>query len=94
VPEFVLLPGARGLDFDGGGRIQADRRHRVKVDDSTAAAIRGSAAMRRYDAIIEVVPGGSSASPGDYVHDCGFAPWPWQEACPRCGDPINRSEVS
>lgn len=94
MPEFVMLPGAKGLDFDGGGRIQADKRHRVRVDDRTAAAIRGSAAMRHYDAILEVTPGSHWSDPNEYVHPCGFAPWPWQEICPRCGDPITRTEAS
>lgn len=82
------MPGGRGLDLPDGTRLKADGRHRVRVTDEQAAAIRGSSALRRYDALIEVAPGRGWASASEYVHPCGFAPWPWQTVCPRCGDPL------
>jgi hypothetical protein len=85
VPQFQLLPGAKGLDFPGGTSLKADRRGRITVSDEQAAAIRGSAAKRRYDAIIEVAPMRHVSTPGEATCGCGFAYWPWQKSCPRCG---------
>jgi hypothetical protein len=92
MPTFQLLGGARGVDLPGGRSIQADRHGRVIVDDAAARQIRGSAAMRRYDAVLEVIPGGSLAKATDYVHVCGFTPWPWQDVCPRCGGELPSRE--
>ncbi len=88
MPTFQLLPGARGLDFEGGASLRADGRGRVTVSEETARAIRGSSAMHRYDAIVEVAPGRYGTLPVDRTCGCGFAPWPWQASCPRCGADI------
>ncbi len=85
MPTFQLLQGARGLDFEGGGSLRADKRGRVQVSEETAAAIRSSAAMHRYDAIVEVAPGRYASGRDEPTCDCGFAPWPWHRTCPRCG---------
>lgn len=85
---FQLLGGALGVDLPDGRSLRADRRGRVVVDDADAAAFRGSSAMRRYDAIIEVASYRRVSGPDDRVCDCGFAPWPWQRECPRCGDAL------
>jgi hypothetical protein len=85
VPTYQLLPGATGVDFPGSARLHADRRGRINVTDEQAAAIHGSAAKRRYDALLEVAPMRPSARRGDLVCPCGFAPWAYQKSCPRCG---------
>ncbi len=90
MPQFRLLPGAMGVDLPGGRSLKADRHSTITVDDATAAQIRSSSAMRRYDAIIEVQRRGAIPSRADYVHPCGFAPWDWQTTCPRCGQSITR----
>lgn len=77
-----------GVDLPDGRSLKADRRQSITVDDTTAAQIRASSAMRRYDAIIEVRSRGAVPTRDDYVHECGFAPWPWQTDCPRCGGTI------
>ncbi len=91
MPEFQLLPGARGMDFDGGGSVYADKRGRVKVSEEAAQLIRGSAAYRRYDAMVEVAPGRFHASKNDFTCQCGFAPWAWQNTCPKCGAKLERA---
>lgn len=88
--RFQLLPGARGLDFPGGGSVQADRRGQVLVTDEQAAQIRGSAAARRYDALIELAPARGFARRDEPTCSCGFAPWKWQETCPRCGADLRK----
>jgi hypothetical protein len=90
VPVLQLLPGAMGLDFPGGASVKADRRGRVTVSDEQAAAVRASAASRRYDAIIQVAPMRHSSRPDDYACACGFVPWRWQMGgeCPHCGGPL------
>ncbi len=85
MPTFQLLPGAFGLDFPGGRHARADRRGRVTVDEETARLVRASSAARRYDALLEVAPGRFRPRAGDRACPCGFSPWPWQSACPRCG---------
>jgi hypothetical protein len=85
---FTLLNGARGLDFPDGRSIQADSRGRVVVSDEQAAAIKGSAAMHRYDAILEIAPMRHTSHPEDRACECGFVPWPWQKSCSRCGSTI------
>lgn len=86
MPTFQLLPDAKRLNWRDGRSIAADSHGRVHVDESMAREIRGSAAMHRYDAILEVVTKGGRVHQDDYVHDCGFAPWRWQATCPRCGE--------
>jgi hypothetical protein len=85
VPTIQMMPGGRGLDFPDGTSLKADHRGRVHVTDEQATAVKGSAAKRRYDAIIEVAPMRHSARPDEYICSCGYAPWPWQHECPRCG---------
>ncbi len=82
---FQLLGGAKGLDFPGGASLKADKRGRVTVSEEAARLIRGSAAMVRYDAILEVAPARFHAKPDDFTCGCGFSPWSWQKVCPRCG---------
>ena len=78
-----------GLDFPEGGSVKADRRGRVTVSDEQAAAIRGSAAMRRYDAIVELAPmRPSSVRPRGVICECGVALWSWQDHCPKCGHEV------
>lgn len=91
MPQFQLFPGARGLDFDGGGSLRADKHGRVNVDEATAQRIRTSSAMHRYDAIVEVRPGRFRPRPDDKVCACGFNPWPWQRECPRCGAELEKA---
>lgn len=89
MPRFQLLPGAVGLDFEGGGSVKADRRGVVTVSEEAAARIRGSAAFRRYDALVEVAPLRSASRRTDRsCGHCHFTPWPWQAqtTCPRCGE--------
>ena len=91
MPQFRLLPGATGVDLPGGRSVKADHRSTITVDDATAAQIRSSSAMRRYDAVQEVHRrGGALPTRDDYVHTCGFAPWSWQTVCPRCGEAITK----
>lgn len=85
--RFVMLDGARGMDMPDGRSLRGDRHHGVTVDERDAALIRSSSAMRRYDAIVEV-KGGGLPTRDEPTHPCGFAYWPWQMTCPRCGDPI------
>jgi hypothetical protein len=93
MPDFQLLPGALGMDMPDGRKIQADRRGRVRVDDQTARAIVGSAAYRRYDAMIPLAAGRFYPPADSFVCGCGFSPWPWQDTCPRCGTTF-KSEAS
>ncbi len=93
MPTFVMLDGARGMDMPDGRSLRGDRHHRVTVDDKDAALIRSSSAMHRYDAIVEV-KGIGIATRDEPTHPCGFAYWPWQSTCPRCGGPINLPEAS
>jgi hypothetical protein len=89
VAVFQLLPGAKSIKMPDGRTIVADRRGRVTVDDNSARAISGSAAMRRYDAILPVAPGryaGTGTGGGEC--SCGFALWPWHTACPKCSAPV------
>jgi hypothetical protein len=89
--RFQLLPGAVGIDLPDGSSIKADRTGQVRVDDHAAEAIRGSAAMRRYDAIVEVPPAGFAGVRGAgeaACAGCNFRAWPWQKTCPRCGGPL------
>jgi hypothetical protein len=83
MPDFALLGGARGVDFDGGGSIRADSRGRIHVTDEQAAAIRGSSALHRYDALIEVKP--SHATTTAARSCCRRGLWDWEQTCPRCG---------
>lgn len=85
MPEFQLLPGAKGLDFPEGVTLRPDARGRLKVNDTVAARIRGSAAFRRYDTMVEVAPARFHAELDAFACECGFSPWPWQNDCPRCG---------
>lgn len=87
---FQLLGGARGVDFPDGTSLKADRRGRITVPEEMAVAIRGSAAKHRYDAILEVAPMRQTSRPGDFICGCGFAPWPWQHECPRCGEAFEK----
>jgi hypothetical protein len=87
---FSLLGGAMGLDFNNGANVRADRRGRVVVSDAQAAEIRGSAAMKRYDAIIEVAPMRPTHVSGDRVCPCGYAPWKYQHVCPKCGSKLEK----
>ncbi len=91
MPTFQLLPGARGMDFDGGGSVYADKHGRVKVSEEAAERIRGSSAYRRYDAILEVAPARFHSAPQDFTCGCGFAPWQWQTTCPKCGASLERA---
>jgi hypothetical protein len=88
MPEFQLLPGARGLDFPDGRSIKADRRGRVKVYDDTAREIRGSAAFRRYDSMVDVASYRGHSDPDDVACACGFVPWAWTRTCPKCGSSL------
>lgn len=89
MPEFQLFPGARGLDFEGGGSVKADHRGRIKVSDEQAERIRGSSAMHRYDSIIEIAPGRYTPKPDDRTCPaCGRTAWPWHTVCARCGEPL------
>jgi hypothetical protein len=90
---FTLLNGAMGLDFNDGTSIKADHRGRVVVSDEKAAEIKGSAAMRRYDAILEVTPMGHTSRPDDPHCACGFSYWPWQHECPKCGSKLMDQEA-
>jgi hypothetical protein len=91
VPDFALLGGARGVDFDGGGGIRADSRGRIHVTDEQAAAIRGSSALRRYDAIIEVKPARATKT-ATRMH-CRRGLWDWESICPRCGAFVEGASV-
>ena len=77
-----------GLDFNSGANVRADRRGRIVVSDEQAAEIRGSAAMRRYDAIQEIAPMRPTHVKGARVCPCGYAPWSWQKSCPKCGSEL------
>jgi len=94
VPLFQLLGGARGLDMPDGSSVQADRHGRVVVQDEAAASIRGSAAMRRYDAIVEIAPARYSAGAvdGRECPSCGRSCWPWTTECGRCGSALAPSD--
>ncbi len=91
MPDFALLGGARGVDFDGGGSIHADHRGRIHVTDEQAAAIRGSSALRRYDALIEVKP--SRATRTASRSCCRRGLWDWERTCPRCGREVEGASV-
>ena len=79
-----------GLDFRDGTNVRADRRGRVVVSDAQAAEIQGSAAMKRYDAIIGVAPMRPTHVSGDRVCPCGYAPWRYQHVCPKCGSELEK----
>ncbi len=83
MPDFALLGGARGVDFDGGGSLRANSRGRIHVTDEQAAAIRGSSAARRYDAVVEVKPARASTTATRSC--CRRGLWDWEATCPRCG---------
>lgn len=85
VRTFTVLPGARGFDLPDGRSFAADRRGRVRVPDEVGDAVVRSAAMRRYDAILEPAAGRFFPGRGGFVCPCGYAPWEWQTSCPRCG---------
>jgi hypothetical protein len=91
--QFTLLNGAMGLDFNDGTSVKADSRGRVVVSDERAAEIKRSAAMRRYDAILEVVPTSHISRPDDPHCECGFAYWSWQTKCPKCGSTLVDKEA-
>lgn len=93
MPEFVLINGARGIDLDGGGSVQADHRGRIKVSDEVAERIRGSSALKRYDAILEIRPGRGFGRVSDRIH-CGRTMWAWESTCPKCGAPVPAEEGS
>ena len=93
MPEFVLINGARGIDLDGGGSVQADHRGRIKVSDEVAERIRGSSAMHRYDAIVEILPGRGSGRATDRLH-CRRTLFDYEATCPRCGTPVPYQEGS
>lgn len=93
MPKFQLMPGATGLDLPDGRRLSVDRRGQVEVDDHAARDILGSAAYRRYDALLEVAPGRFFPTRADLVCACGFTPWPWQATCPRCGANLTAPEA-
>jgi hypothetical protein len=86
MPKFQLFPGSTGVDLDGGGSIKADHHGRITVSDAVAERIRGSSALRRYDAIIEIPPSRGQASSDDRMcPDCGRRTlWTWQQRCGRC----------
>jgi hypothetical protein len=89
LPVFQLLPGAKSIAMPDGRTIAADRRGRVRVDDSDAHAIAGSAAKRRYDAIQPV--GTTFRGMGERTTRecaCGHSPWPWVTTCPKCGSDL------
>ena len=88
--QFSLLGGAMGLDFNDGSSVKADSRGRVVVSDEKAAEIMGSAALRRYDAIIAVAPMKQTSRPEDPKCECGFAYWPWTKVCPKCGSELEK----
>ncbi len=85
--RFQLLPGALGVDLPDGRSIKADRRGVITAwNDADARAIRGSSAMHRYDAVIELGQARFHSLPGDRLcAGCNFSPWGWQTVCPRCG---------
>jgi hypothetical protein len=76
------------LDFHDGSSVKADRRGRVVVSDAQAAEIEGSAAMKRYDAIVGVAPMRPTHVKGARVCPCGYAPWGYQHQCPKCGSDL------
>lgn len=89
VTRFQLLPGAVGIDLPGGRTAKANSRGVVTVaSDSAAQEIRESSAMKRYDAIIEKTTRFGAIKDFRQACPCGFAPWPWQRTCPRCGDSL------
>ena len=92
MPEFALLGGARGVDFDGGGGLKADKRGRIHVTDEQAAAIRGSSAARRYDALVEIKPSRASKMTGTRTH-CRRSLWDWESTCPKCGQHVEGASV-
>ena len=92
MPQFQLLPGAFGVDFPSGRHVRADHRGRITVTDEQAAAMRGSSAAHRYDAMVELAPGRFAPSKDDPTcPTCGRTPWPWQTACGRCGTTLKEA---
>ena len=91
MPDFALLGGARGVDFDGGGGLKADKRGRIHVTDEQAAAIRGSSAARRYDALVEIRSAGRTQT-ASRTH-CRRGMFEWESTCPKCGQHVEGASV-
>jgi hypothetical protein len=84
--RFQLLPGARGLDFENGDSVRADRRGAVTLTDEQAAKIKTSSAKHRYDSIVEIAPARFHPGRSDPTcSSCGRTYWGWQKSCGKCG---------
>ena len=86
--RFVLLPGARGLDFEDGSTVRADHRGAVSLSDEQAAQIKTSSAAHRYDSVLEIAPARFHPGRSDPTcRVCSRTLWAWQDGlCRRCSE--------